>query len=245
MRWVLLRGWGREAAHWGDFPARLARAFPGAHIEAIDLPGNGERHGERSPASIAAMTQAVRAQAPRGEPAHVLALSMGAMVAIEWARLEPGEVAGLVLVNTSARPFAWPHERLKPASYARVLRAATMGHPAKREPHVLALTSRLRSEDRTLAGEWARIASDRPVARANLLRQLWAAARYRAPAVPPPVRVLVLSSARDGLVDPACSARLAKAWDVPHAAHPTAGHDLPLDDGDWIADRLRDWLRPS
>jgi hypothetical protein len=27
------------------------------------------------------------------------------------------------------------------------------------------------------------------------------------------------------------------------ALHPTAGHDLPLDDGDWVARVVRLWLR--
>jgi hypothetical protein len=54
--------------------------------------------------------------------------------------------------------------------------------------------------------------------------------------------MLVLSSAGDQLVDPRCSPRW-RARQVPHAAHPDAGHDLPLDDGAWVAGQVAGWLR--
>jgi predicted alpha/beta hydrolase family esterase len=52
----------------------------------------------------------------------------------------------------------------------------------------------------------------------------------------------VLVSAADGLVDPRCSQRLAQAWGAPMRKHPTAGHDLPLDDGAWVAREVAAWL---
>ena len=42
----------------------------------------------------------------------------------------------------------------------------------------------------------------------------------------------------DRLVSPRCSQRLAAAWKVPLALHPSAGHDLPLDDPDWLLAQL-------
>jgi hypothetical protein len=35
---------------------------------------------------------------------------------------------------------------------------------------------------------------------------------------------------------------IARRWNCPIAIHPTAGHDLPLDDGVWIAKQVHDWL---
>ena len=37
--------------------------------------------------------------------------------------------------------------------------------------------------------------------------------------------------------------RLAAQWATAFAEHPTAGHDLPLDDGAWVARQVGDWLR--
>ena len=76
-----------------------------------------------------------------------------------------------------------------------------------------------------------------PVTRANVPRQLLAAARYRAPltlATP----TLLLASAQDQLVSVACSQALARYWQCALQIHPTAGHDLPLDDGDWVARQI-------
>jgi predicted alpha/beta hydrolase family esterase len=56
------------------------------------------------------------------------------------------------------------------------------------------------------------------------------------------VPLLVLASAADTLVDPRCSIRLAHAWDAELRTHPTAGHDLPLDDAEWVASEVGRWL---
>jgi len=57
--------------------------------------------------------------------------------------------------------------------------------------------------------------------------------------------MLVLASAHDALVDPYCSRRLAQAWALPIAEHPTAGHDLPLDDGAWVVRQVERWVCTS
>ena len=76
---------------------------------------------------------------------------------------------------------------------------------------------------------------------ANTLRQLAAAARYRWSGSAPAQPVLVLRSAGDRLVDPACSQRIAEAWRAGLLTHPDAGHDLPLDDGPWLAAQVAAW----
>jgi pimeloyl-ACP methyl ester carboxylesterase len=68
-----------------------------------------------------------------------------------------------------------------------------------------------------------------------------AAARFSAPEKPE-VPLLILAGARDRMVWPGCSRRLARAWNADFALHPAAGHDLPLDDGDWVAKEVRHWL---
>ena len=93
-----------------------------------------------------------------------------------------------------------------------------------------------------LLQDWVAWRRERPVSVANALRQLRAAARYRAPAVRPPVPLLVLASAGDDLVDPRCSQALASAWHCALAIHRDGGHDLPLDDPQWVVRTLTDWL---
>ncbi len=121
--WVLLRGLTREARHWGELPQQLASINPGAgneQVVALDLPGNGEFCGQASPRSVRGMVVFARKQLlARGfkPPYQVVAMSLGGMVAIDWAQQYPHEVARLVLINTSMRPFSGLSERLRPGTW--------------------------------------------------------------------------------------------------------------------------------
>jgi len=50
--WVLLRGLTREIRHWGPLPQRLSFRLGGVPVMALELPGNGSRHRERSAGSV-------------------------------------------------------------------------------------------------------------------------------------------------------------------------------------------------
>ncbi len=241
---MLLRGLARESAHWGAFPELLRRRLPGASIATIDLPGTGALHAARSPARVEAMTRHCRQQL--GEigfdaPVYLIALSLGAMVAVDWADRHPDELAGCALINTSLRavsPWFW---RLRPSSYPAFLAGLAAANVRSREARILRLTSRDPHQDDGLLDRWAAIARTRPVSRANALRQLWAAARYRTPVTTPAVPLLLVASLADRLVDPRCSQQLALNWNAALLLHPDAGHDLPLDDAPWLADQVAHW----
>lgn len=246
--WVLLRGLTREQGHWGRFPAELgdamSGALPGARIVCVDLPGAGVLHDQTCPWQVPAMVDACQRQlAEQGAapPYHLLGLSLGGMVAAAWSRACPQQVAGLVLVNTSLRPYSPPQRRLRLALWPRLLRLLTSRDRPAFERVVLQLTSRQPERHRAVLSDWLAIHQARPVRAANALRQLLAAARYRWVGPAPAMPVLVVCSARDGLVDPACSQRIAQAWQAELASHPAAGHDLPLDDGPWLAARVAEW----
>ena len=246
--WVLLRGLAREPGHWGSFTEHFGDALqPGDRMIALDLPGNGALHAACSPLTIAAMAVACRdGLRQRGAPPPyvLVALSLGGMVALQWSQESPEEIEGCVLINSSVggrSPF-W--ERLRPRNYARVLRLLLPGLPAQaREGRVLAMTSAAPGRHPHVIAQWAAIANDRPVSVSNVVRQLVAAARYQQPRTPPAVPVLLLASARDQLVSPRCSLRLASAWAVPLVLHLHAGHDLPLDDPEWVIDQIQRWWR--
>ena len=243
--WVLLRGLTRETGHWGSFPAQLAARFPGVPVCAVDLPGNGEFHAVRSPTRVEAMAEAcrfaLRAQGIK-PPYRVVAMSLGAMVTVEWARRHPSELKAAVLMSTSLRPWSPLHHRLRPGAWPGLLRAAFARDPLQQERAVWHLTSQRTDEGRdAVLAQWAQLRRNHPVTTANALRQLWAAARYRTEATAPAVPLLLLAGAGDRLVHPACSAALARSWTLPLHVHDTAGHDLPLDDGPWVADRIAAW----
>lgn len=243
--WILLRGLTRESRHWGGFPAVLQRHCPDAEVLALDLPGNGHLNDRASPTQVAAMADSCREQLREGgiaPPYWILAMSLGAMVAVDWAARYPAEVAGGVLINTSLRPFSPFHHRLRPQSYLPLLHLLLREKDVeRRENTILRLTSSDPERPDILAA-WIAHARQNPVSARNALRQLLAAARYRAPLTRPSVPLLILASAADRLVDPACSRRLAACWDTAFAEHPAAGHDLPLDDARWVAEQVKGWL---
>lgn len=244
--WILLRGLTRESRHWGAFPEHLEKSLGGAPVICLDLPGNGRLNHLPSPLSVEAMADCCHAElASRGIdlPCHVLAMSLGAMVAVAWAERHPDDIAGALLINTSLRPFSPFHQRLRPANYLRVLRLLAGGvHDEQLEAAILGMTTRLVTERPIVIQKWLQWRRENPVSSRNALRQLLAATRYRAPLRSPFNHLLLLAGAGDRLVDPRCSQTLAARWQARLATHPTAGHDLPLDDGAWVRAKIRDWL---
>ncbi|SAK97738.1 Putative aminoacrylate hydrolase RutD [Caballeronia fortuita] len=247
--WILLRGLTREARHWGAFDAALAAhglVGAGGRAVCIDLPGNGVEHARAAPLSVIEMMEFVRERAFAlnvRRPCRVLAMSLGAMVATAWAERYPGEVERLVLINTSMRPFARMTERLRPAAWPMLARIAMTWTQAGRcEALIHALTSnRDDTRDADIA-HWTHLRRTHGASASNALRQLAAAARFRAGSDAPRCPVLLLSSAADRLVDPVCSARIARQWHASHAVHPAAGHDLPHDDANWTCESVAVWL---
>jgi pimeloyl-ACP methyl ester carboxylesterase len=252
--WVLLRGLTREARHWGALPQQIAHLLtqtPGLEAEqvlALDLPGNGAFCRQASPRSVRAMVDFARQQLrERGltPPYSLLAMSLGGMVATDWAQRYPQEIARLVLINTSLRAFSGACERLRPQNWfsltllAARWRFAGRAESVERAIHQLTCR-RLATREEDIAA-WVAVRRDAPVSAANAGRQISAAATFKG-AVAPRCAVLVLSSQGDRLVNPRCSARLANAWQVPYQQHPWAGHDLPHDDPEWLCQRLALWL---
>jgi pimeloyl-ACP methyl ester carboxylesterase len=242
-QWIFLRGLVRESRHWGAFVQQFELAVPGARVNTVDLAGCGMRCGERSATSVRDMVEDCRMQL-RGRgltgPYPILAVSMGAMVAAEWARVYPQEVAALVLINTSMRPFSAFYRRLRPSNYGRILRLFVSGASAVQwEQQILDMTTNHATSD--VLPCWTRLREQSPVSPVNALRQLWAAMRYRAGSVRPHAATLLLASEQDRLVSVKCSESLARAWSLPLQLHPTAGHDLTLDDGLWVASRVQAW----
>ncbi|WP_114969591.1 alpha/beta fold hydrolase [Rhodoferax ferrireducens] len=245
--WIFLRGLTRESRHWGDFVGQFQQALPDSRVVTLDLPGNGQLNQQRSPLRVQDMVAHCRAQLAARQiapPYHVLAMSLGAMVAAAWAQAYPQELAANVLINTSMRPFNPIWQRLRPSNYGVLAKLVLLGGtPEVWERSILRITSNHAIDD--VLPRWLALRRDRPVSRGNALRQLVAAAGFRASGVKPLVPTLLLASAQDHLVSVECSKTLARHWQCDLRLHPSAGHDLPLDDGPWVAAQVRVWLFDS
>jgi pimeloyl-ACP methyl ester carboxylesterase len=246
--WILLRGLTREGRHWGTFAERLSADIADASsVTLLDLPGNGSEAAMKAPLSVSEMTQFVRSRASAlglVAPYRLLAMSLGGMVATDWAQRYPEDIERLVLINTSMQPFCAINERLRPATWPALVRAAASWNGSSRSEQLIhGLTCNRRDSVKDDIAAWSEIRRTAPVSAANALRQLWAAARFRADTQAPRCPTLLLSSKADGLVDPVCSLRIATQWNASHAEHSWAGHDLPHDDSEWTSQVIARWLR--
>lgn len=241
--WVFLRGLARERRHWGDFTAAFQHALPSSQVVALDLPGNGQLNQQRSPLRIEAMVEFCRAELAARQiqpPYQVLAVSLGGMVSVAWAQTYPQEMAAQVLINTSMRPFSPFYQRLRPENYATLAKLLFSHASAETwERTILQVTSNQAIAD--VLPQWLALREAHPVSNANVLRQLVAAARFSAQRPAPKVPTLLLASSQDRLVAVACSQQLAQRWGCPLQLHPSAGHDLTLDDAPWVAAQVRAW----
>ena len=72
-----------------------------------------------------------------------------------------------------------------------------------------------------------------PTSRKSFVRQLLAASSFQ---VPNRIgqKTLFIASLKDRFVNHSCSAALAQHYNQPVSLHLFAGHDLPLDDPDWL-----------
>jgi pimeloyl-ACP methyl ester carboxylesterase len=264
MNLILIRGLTRESRHWGALAGQsgaLARHFADSSKESegdaalagqvitLDLPGNGRFAHMRSPLSVESMVNLARLQLQANSiaPPYVLvAMSLGGLVATDWAMRFPEDVQRLILINTSMRPYNAYWQRLQPRNWPALLRLLIMwGHPARAksiEKLIFRMTCQRTDTREADVAAWTRIRLDAPVGGGNAVRQLWAAARFRCKGEPPGCRTLLLSGSGDKLVDPACSTDLAVQWRAGHYQHPWAGHDLPNDDPEWVGARIAHWL---
>lgn len=113
------------------------------------------------------------------------------------------------------------------------------------EKKILTLTTRmLGAAKEEIAQQWATFAPAKRTSAGNALRQLIAAAIYFAPRANqiPRIPFLILSAKGDLLADSRCSRDFSLYRGGQWLEHPHAGHDLPLDDPEWLIQALSKFL---
>jgi pimeloyl-ACP methyl ester carboxylesterase len=236
-RWVFLRGLGRHAQHWPqEFVAGFQRPFPGATVEFTDLAGNGTEVNRESFLKGVSYLEDCRERLQSEPPVNILAISMGAMVAAEWAASYPNEIVSMILMNTSSRSDCRFYQRMRPRNYLPILHMlARKNDVLLRERTILQMTAAGLPNMEEIAGRYSQLP---PTSSANFLRQIIDASQYSFPERPQ-IPVLFLAGQADNLVNPECSRRLAARWRARLEVHPRAGHDLPLIAADWVLEKIK------
>lgn len=248
---VLLRGLGREKGHWGVFLEELQANLPGALLVGIDPKGVGQFRQESAPLSVRENVKFLRSQFLLNEVSQrpkrvVFGQSLGGMFAADWAALYPTDFQGAVLCNTSFAQLSQPWQRLKPLA----LKTLTVDYtkrktPREREALVLDLVCESATVKAELLEPWSHLLDQAPVSIKNFAAQLLAASRFRGPRLAPPLPVLLLSALKDRMVDPQCMRALAARWDLPLTEHEWGGHDLMMDDPQWVSLKIKTFIEGS
>lgn len=242
MNWVLLRGLGRESGHWLDFAKKLA---PDSEVLCLDLPGVGDERHADAPTQISRMTDYVRTrflEKRRSEkPWGLLAISLGGMVAMDWLKRFPEDFVCSVIINSSAKDLSPAIQRFLPFAWYCFVQANFKRDIRKRELQILKMVSNKMKNDPEVLRRYCEIHEMRPVTLLTLSRQIFAASRFQSPSkIETPL--LILASNKDRMVDVRCSRSLAERLNATIKFHPSAGHDLALDDPDWVIERIFDFL---
>lgn len=233
---ALLRGLGRESGHWdAEFLELMKSNFD---VALLDYPGCGPFYKESFPSSSADLLAYLNKQIEA--PVFLVAVSLGGMVALQWAEKFPENFLGMVLINSSASDLSPFYKRLMPTAVLGLLKAASHGRaPQTAEQFIVELVSNNKSKHRTTIEQWTKIARQRPTQLKNVLRQLYMASRFKSPQAPLKMPLQILASKKDRLADPSCSESLAKKYNAPIAMHSTGGHDLMIDDPHWVAEQIQ------
>ncbi len=238
--WLFLRGLTRGIKYWADFPDYFQKLVPDDQILFAELPGNGEAFRATSPLHIGAYTDFVRSEIlgtfkkVQPDQLKVIAISMGAMITIDWMNRFPNEIQQAFLINTSAGNFSQPLERFQIKNVLQTMYKSEFKDQSSKSLELLANNA---ERVRIFQPIFKDYFETHPVSRANFFRQIFAAGIFSFPAQAPG-NISLLASENDRLVKVSCSKKIASKWNLPLGIHPTAGHDLPLDDPQWLSEKI-------
>lgn len=239
----LIRGLIREKGHWGPFVDHLKNQFPDALVTTIDIPGAGDYHKTSSPLSIMGMVEGMRRDylkvSSNDENAHLIAISLGGMIAVEWMKAYPGDFGQATLINTSFGGISPLFHRLIPSAFLFLLKVPVL-KGRKKESRILELVTNHKHVFNETLDMWEMIGKERPVSLQNTLRQLFAGACFTVGHFSPPIPIQLLAATKDRMVSVRCSRAIAEKWNLPLEEHPTAGHDLTVDDPEWVARKIKE-----
>ena len=174
----------------------------------------------------------------------IIAVSLGGMVGLGWQQYFPQDFDCLITINSSAGKPQSPWERLSSEAIQQIGKLFFRNDLYEREKVILELTTNLTEINDELISKWVSFSEEKPLTREVFLKQIFAASRFKVPKqINLPYQIILAEG--DRLTKPACSKKLADHFKLPYFSHGSAGHDLPLDDPDWLVDSISEWLNKN
>lgn len=241
---VLLRGLNRGNIHWADFAEILKKQMPNANIEMIEIPGNGLRSNEITPVDPMDCLNELRTKITfvgKKEKFILVGVSLGGMLGLLWNEKFPEDLSGVVSVNASLDQFSKPWERFSLLATPKLTVALFNKNPIERERPILEVTANNKERIRQFEQIFAEHDAKHPAHPENIVRQLILASRIYISKADPD-KTLILVGEKDRLVKPKCSKIIAQKFNLKIEVHPTAGHDMPIDDPWWLAEKITNFL---
>lgn len=209
------------------------------------MPGNGEFHYLDSPFHLEDYVEFVRLNSlflKSNKKVNIIALSFGGMIAYHWSLMYSSEIASLTLINTSFRPSPF-YRRIRPSFFYRLFYVLTSKNTFLREREILKLTTHLLGQRiDAIAETWGTRSQLKGTSLLNALKQIYVASQIRRSRETPTTKTLLLCSEQDDLVHFQCSQETANDWKIPVKIHSSAGHDLTLDDPQWVIEKIKQFL---
>lgn len=238
-RFIFLRGLTRAAFHWGDFQLIFRSTHPDYEVEFLEIPGNGILHNTDTPIDPVEAIRQLSLQSQfvkEGLSFHLCGISLGGMLALKWAELNPQQVESVTTINCSLAQFSPFYQRLNPDLYLRVFKALFSKGVFQKEQSILDITSNRKENHGKYLGPFTNFSKHHKIKRKNFIRQLILANKIHIENLKIPLKVIC--SEGDRLCSPNCSKAIAHHLHGQLAIHPDAGHDLPLDEPHWLADQF-------
>ena len=240
----LIRGLGREVRHWGKFSKLMEKEC--SFLHCLELPGFGEKVNEVSPRTVRGCVEELRKEfleikgnIDNGNESILCSISLGGMIALEWLSLFPEDFKYGIIMNTSAGNVSSLLERIKFEGVLNLAKAIREENKRERERNTFRLVSN-RIVDEKVVDEWGFYAEEIAPDKKNFFRQLKAAFSFKV-SENIKVPILFLASKRDRMVDFKCSEDLATLLNASIEYNLDAGHDMTLDDPNWVINKMKNF----
>lgn len=238
MNYVFIRGLARNKYHWYGFEKLFAH---NSDIIMLDIPGNGEFNKLDSKITIEENTEILREQflkLKKNGPYTLIGISLGGMIAIDWLNRFESDFERIIVINTSAKNLARPWQRFN-LKMAIAIPMLLFSSDKVIESNILKQTLNKKKIDFELLHSALNLRQFKTT-KINFFKQLFSASKFIFPLNLNAEKLIVVYSENDRLVSSLSSKKIIELTNCRGIVHPSAGHDLPLDDAAWLFKTISD-----